>query len=71
MILRFAIVVCAIAVVIALVVYSHNQRQKRYIRILGPISEHPEVIGDGAWIALPAKYPDRFTNYREKEPRGM
>jgi hypothetical protein len=25
----------------------------------------------GAWISAPTKYPDRFTHYREKEPRGM
>lgn len=71
MIWKFLIVVFGVVVVIALVAYSHNQRQKRYLRILGPISEHPEVIGDGAWISQPAKYPDRFTNYREKEPRGL
>lgn len=71
MMLRFAIVVFVIVMMISVVAYSHNQRQKCYIRILGPIGEHPEVIGDGAWISMPAKYPDRFTNYREKEPRGM
>lgn len=69
--IRFAIVVCAVVLVIAAVAYSHNQRQKRYIRILGPIGEHPEVIGDGAWISAPAKYPEGFTNFRDKEPRGM
>jgi hypothetical protein len=71
MILRFAIVVFVIALVIAVVSYSHHARQKRYVLTLGPISEHPEVIGDGAWINTPARYPDRFTNYRDKEPLGM
>lgn len=71
MMFRFAIVILAVVLVIAAVAFSHNQRQKRYIRILGPIDEHPEVIGDGAWISQPAKYPDRFVNYREKEPGGM
>ena len=71
MILRFAIVVLVIILVIAAISYSHNQRQKRYIQTIGPISEHPDLVGDGAWINEPAKYPDRFTDYREKEPRGM
>lgn len=71
MMLRLAIIFGVIILVIAVVTYNYHARQKKYIRIVSPITEHPDLIGDGAWITQSAKYPDRFIGHREIEPRGM
>ena len=68
--MRFFVVIVCIVLIIFAVAYSHKQRQKRFIQTISPISEHPDLIGDGAWLTEPTKYPDRFTNYRDAERKG-
>ena len=74
MISKTLIVIIGVLLIFGALLYARSNKPSRNRAALDPIlsENNPNIIGDGAWTSMPARYPQSSARVRKMhDPRGV